>query len=422
MISIREAGRKSGASLILLAVAVTATQIIFATLSARGDSWRDRYLSLWTFDGGWYADILQKGYRTTDPPVTAGHQSNVAFFPAYPIVARGVMKVLGLSPGVSLLVTAQLAAGVFWGTLLCFLKKWKISSSVSASVIMLIFCHPAAFYLVVTYADSLFMASILLLLLWGSHAGNSIPFMIGAAVAGYLASATRIVGAPLAALPVVWAWNDLWPSIKTRATLRFLLRRIWPYTLVSLGTAFGTISFFLYCAVRFGYWDLYMRTRAAGWGVSKTDYLAIFALQNFNVSMPRFYKGFISAGHLSHLYVAVLILAVFLIPAVDYWLARRKNVPGFSQRLPFYLAAWLLFFFSAGGSGIAQGSYLGFLRYGFYSHVPLMLAVVHAHRQLRPDNDDMSLSWKVLIFLACALGLALQSHFCHLYSHEALIS
>jgi hypothetical protein len=110
MIATGKTAWKSGAALILLALAITACQIVFATLSARGDSWESRYISLWTWDGGWYADILENGYRASDPLVTAGHSSNVAFFPAYPVAARGVMKVLGLSPGLSLLVTAQLAA------------------------------------------------------------------------------------------------------------------------------------------------------------------------------------------------------------------------------------------------------------------------------------------------------------------------
>ena len=415
--------RKIELRLVVFALVITAGQIVFATICARGDSWGQRYLSLWTFDGGWYADILENGYRTTDPPNTEGHASNVAFFPAYPIAARWVGKLFGLTPAYALLFTAQFAAALFWWLLLRFLANWDVASSVTMAVVMLIFCHPTAFYLVVTYADSLFMAALLALLAWGPRAGNSVPCMIGAAVAGYVTSTTRIVGAPLAALPVLWEWNELWPALKARTRFLTVLLRSVPYMLVSIATAFGTISFFIYCALRFGYWDLYMRTRAAGWGVSKTDYTAMFAPSNFNVSLPRFDQDLISPVQVSHLYVAVVVLALVLIPALDYWFSRRQaGGNALSQRAPFYLAAWLLFFFSASGSGLPQGSYLGFLRYGFYSEVPLLLGLAHLHRQGSAGKAELSPSAQMAIFLACAVGLAMQSHFCRLYSHAVIVS
>lgn len=414
--------KKIDLRLILLALAITVTQITFATLSARGETWRDRYMSLWTFDGGWYALILETGYRTTDPPDTTDNASNVAFFPAYPLLARGLWTLSGWSPAVSLLITAQFSALVFWWAMLRHLKIMKISPSISASAIMVTFSHPAAFYLIVTYADSLFMASFLLLLLWGYPNQRSFALILATALAGYMTSAARIVGAPLAALPVIWAWNDLRPALKKPWQFGALLRGIWPHVFISFFTAFGTISFFLYCAIRFGHWDLYMRTRAAGWKVFETDYLAIFAYRNFRIRMPRFDQSLISPLDVSHLYVAVIILAVFIIPIADYWISRRNKVEGFAQRVPLYLGAWLLLFFSASGAGLAHGSYLGFLRYGFYSHVPLVLAVVQAHRQLHPTREVMSLWLQIIVFLACALGLALQTHFCYLFTHAIMVS
>ncbi len=135
---------------LLLALAITATQVIFATMCARGFAWNDRYLSLWTWDGGWYADILEKGYRSTDPPDPINLTSNVAFFPAYPLLARAVQQLTGFSVPFSLLLTSQLAAFVFWWALLRQLRDWKVASSVSATGIMIIFCHPTAFYMIVT--------------------------------------------------------------------------------------------------------------------------------------------------------------------------------------------------------------------------------------------------------------------------------
>lgn len=422
MRSITTALRKVDWRVLALAAALTIAQVTFAAASARGNSWRERYFSLWIWDGGWYADILEKGYRTTDPPTTANLASNVAFFPAYPLIARAVWKVSGWSVPASLLFTAQAAAVVFWWFVLRQLKAWRIGSGATLAVIMLIFCHPAAFYMVVTYADSLFMACMAGLLVWGARARDCLPLALGAAVLGYGCSAARIVGAPLAAIPVVWAWNDLWPRLKARAAFASIIVRSWRYALISLATAFGTIGFLIYCAVRFGHWDLYMRTRAAGWAVFKTDYLAMFNPQNFNVSVPGFANDYISPTETSHFYVAILIVLVLAIPALDFTLCWRNKLTGLSERTPFYLAAWLLFFFSASGAGLAQWSYLGFLRYGFYSHVPLLLAVAHAHKQWQPNEDPLPLGAQLVIFLGCALGLALQSQFCYLYAHATMVS
>ena len=415
------ARRKEEFRLVVLALAIAVAQIVFATLCARGDTWRGRYLSLWTWDGGWYANIVDTGYHTTETLSPEANASNVAFFPAYPVLTRSVAKITGWSTPIALLLTSEMAAFVFWWFLLRQMRVWKIGSTAAAGVIMLTFCHPAAFYLVVTYADSLFMASMMGLLFWGSRMGTSVWLTVAAAVAGFVCSASRAVGAPLAAVPVVWAWNDLWPALKARLAITTLFLRLWRYSFVSLATAFGTISFFIYCAARFGHWDVYMRSRAAGWQVFKTDYLAMFSPRHFDISMPGYQGGFISPVQVSHLYVALLVISVFLLPIMDYSIGRLRKTPGFSRRVPFYLAAFLLLFFSASGSGVTSGQYLGFLRYGFYSHVPLLLAIVQARHDYIGDRTP-SLGWQLVIFLACALGLALQAHFCYLFSHEVMVS
>jgi hypothetical protein len=54
------------------------------------------------WDGEWYLRIAQSGYDY-DP----SQPSSVAFFPAYPLLARGVSRVLGVDPVVSLLVVSH---------------------------------------------------------------------------------------------------------------------------------------------------------------------------------------------------------------------------------------------------------------------------------------------------------------------------
>src|SRR5262245_62031413 len=66
---------------------ITLIQILLAAgVSGQHDllsAWR----SLWQWDGGWYGDIALHGYRAP-AETTKDSFGNVAFFPAYPLVAR----------------------------------------------------------------------------------------------------------------------------------------------------------------------------------------------------------------------------------------------------------------------------------------------------------------------------------------------
>src|SRR5205823_6037316 len=97
-----------------LAAALASTQVLVAVaVAGHGNTWHDRYLSLCIWDGGWYLDIVQHGYRTTSPP-NAGAQYNLAFFPGYPIAASLLRVIIPVSGTTALLLISQIAAAVFW--------------------------------------------------------------------------------------------------------------------------------------------------------------------------------------------------------------------------------------------------------------------------------------------------------------------
>ena len=100
---------------------VTAAQIgVSVCLLAPHQDFSDRYATLVQHDGYWFANIVDRGYATTIPPVDhkVMEVSNVAFFPAYPAVAGILHHIFHLSTPAALLVTAQAAA---WGFLELFL-------------------------------------------------------------------------------------------------------------------------------------------------------------------------------------------------------------------------------------------------------------------------------------------------------------
>lgn len=406
--------------LVLLALVITLTHVSLATLSGRGATWSARYQSLWTFDGGWYADIVEHGYRTASPP-GAGAQYNVAFFPGYPVAASLFYEVFRIRAGISLLLTAQLATVLFWFLVLKLLRRWEVVPSVALATVTLILCQPGAFYLVVTYAESLFIASLLIFLLLGPRAGRSTPLLLGAAAGGFVLAATRIVGAPLAALPILWAFND-WRKAKAPLTPRAVLRLGWPHAIVAFATAMGTISFFIYCAARFGHWNEYMRAREIGWFGTHADYSSLFSLARFRLFVPQFDGDFLSHADITRLHVPALALLLIVIISADSILSRLGSLRRFGVRVPFYVTASLLFFLSATNANPTTISSPGFIRYGIHTATLLFLAAAHAYQNSSHGHRPLPLGVRIFVLLTALAGLTLQLQLCWQFARGVFLS
>lgn len=404
-----------------LALAITLAQVLLATMSGHGDSWSIRYRSLCTFDGGWYEDIIDHGYRSTSPP-GAGAQYNAAFFPGYPVAAGWVSRLLGLSTGIALLVTAQLATVVLWCAVLRMLKRWKVEPSVSFAAVILIFCQPGGFYFVVSYSESLFIASLVLLLALGPRVNCSLPMFVGAVAAGYVMAATRIIGAPLAALPALFAWRELRALVRWPLSVAPAVAVLWRHFVVAIVTALGTLSFFFFCAWRFGHWNEYMRAREIGWFGTQADYGALFLLQRFRLFVPQFSDGFVAHADLTTLYVPVLSLLLILLVVADSALSKWGAIRAFSERVPFYVAAGLLFFLSSTNANPQIISTPGFIRYGLYSFTLLVLALAHAHRHSTKGGRSLPLGVQVAVFLLGAVSLTLQLQLCWQFARSVFLS
>jgi hypothetical protein len=413
--------RKVELRLLALALAICLSQVALATLSGRGPNWHDRYLSLWSWDGGWYADIIENGYRTTSPS-DAGAQYNLAFFPAYPVIAGFIGRILNLSSGVALLLTSQISTFAFWFALLLLLRRWQVPATVSAAVVITIFCQPGAYYFVVTYSEALFFACFAYLLLLGPGSARSRMAFAGACAAGYVMSATRIVGAPLAVLPCIWAACELGVSGKAAIpSTRFKIASV--YGILAVMIALGTLSFFTYCAVKFGHWNEYMRAGQIGWFGNHPDYHALFSPRNFRMRLPRFDDDYLSSGDVTRLYFPVLAIIVTLVIAADAWLSRRRTLSGFSERLALYVAAvFMLLICASSGVNPSNDHPTGFIRYGLYVTVPIILALGHAYASSPWRRRELPLGTQIAIFLICAVGLAMQLQFCWRYARAIFVA
>src|SRR2546426_4157125 len=194
---------------------LTAVQLALALgLLAPEGPLSDRYESLIQHDSYWFINIVDRGYQTIVPPIDRKvmEVSNVAFFPAYPAIAALFRYGLNIDTGTALLIVAQLAAWGFWSYFFLFCKRWNISPALQVCGSLLILTHPAAFFLIAGYSESLFLAALLGFIYWSGADGRAAK--VWAALHGIVMSATRIVGIVCAAFPVVRSvflsgWNGL---------------------------------------------------------------------------------------------------------------------------------------------------------------------------------------------------------------------
>ncbi len=357
-----------------------------------------RYSTLIQHDSYWFMNIVDRGYHSIVPPINQKMMevSNVAFFPAYPAIAALLRYGLNIDTGNALLIAAQLAAWGFWSYFFLFCKRWRISPSLQVCGALLIVAHPAAFFLIAGYSESLFLMALLGFIYWSSGAGRSAK--VWAALHGILMSATRIVGIVCAAFPVVHSvcakgWNGLRQP-------RRLFRQYAPAIGLMVIATLGALSFFLYCQLRWGRWDIYMLTQAAGWGIVP-DYLAVFKPSSYRWLIPALNNP-TEASQMSMMLGALLFVGIALcelLPAI------RQRI-GLPIRVGIYFCAAAIYYISV--SGVACVDMESMLRYEFCVHALIVLALLSYLRQFRTPPMFVRAFGIAAVALISAAGLSVQ--------------
>lgn len=367
------------------ALALTIAQVIFLMLLAKpGGGFAARYLQLNNWDSEHYRHIAENGYvmpgntprEALLPEDVHRNRANVAYFPAYPLSARALAGALRIPTEWALLLSAQLFAWLFW---------FYVLSETSIGWAALIAFHPAAFFLVTGYSESLFMAALLGFVLFsrrGSGAGNSAL----AAAHGVALTATRIVGAPLVILPVI---------DRPRSRVAWLIAGI---------SSLGILSFFAWSQMRFGEWDLYLKLQKLGWG-NDPNYLAFLDPGSY---LPRLFFEH-TVDSISRAANPFMLLCFWLAWRSEKE-AQRIRPGGWRGRVGTYALAFLLFFIAI--SGKANAKMDSMIRYTFPSFVLMVLALGSVAREAGiaplPAKGRRS-----LLLLGCALALATQAWLAH---------
>lgn len=357
-----------------------------------------RYATLIEHDSFWFMNIVDRGYATTVPP--PDHKvmevSNVAFFPAYPAIAALVRYGLRLDTENALLVTAQAAAWGFWSYFFLFCERWNLSPALQFFGALSIVAHPAAFFLIAGYSESLFLMALLGFIYWSSTEGRSAK--VWATLHGIVMSATRIVGIVCAAFPVVRSvlaagWDGL------RAPRTWIRQHASAVGLMFVAAS-GALLFFAYCQLRWGNWNIYMLTQFAGWSID-ADYLAVFKPSSYRWLLPALNDP-TEVSQMSVTLGALLLIAIVLcelLPAVR----ERSNWP---TRIGIYFCAAAIYFVSI--SGVACVQMESMLRYEFCVHALIVLAFLNFLRQFRFPPVFVRALGMAAVALVCAAGLSVQ--------------
>ena len=167
------------------------------------------------FDSGWYYQIARYGYSFVPggPSVGVGKPGKIAYFPLYPLLMRFAGRLFGRTPldvylgGILVSWVAFAAAMV----VLYRLARLDLPRRRAHRAVLLTATFPFSFFFGLVYTESLF----LLLALAAFYAFRTRRWMPGA-LAGGLATATRVNGVLI--LPALaWiAWRAARPTLRDR--------------------------------------------------------------------------------------------------------------------------------------------------------------------------------------------------------------
>lgn len=186
------------------------------------------------WDGRWYRQILEEGY-SYDPSTS----STVAFFPAFPFIARGLTELTGCSANLALLLVAHVCLIACFVLMAAYTSaRFRLADPQLASWITLALgLWPTTFFFRMAYSESSFL--LVSLLAFHGMERNWSP-MVLALVVG-LATAVRPVGVALIPPLALHFWNR---SAGRMHVLRFA-------TLLPL-TLWGLLAYMVYQWLAFG--------------------------------------------------------------------------------------------------------------------------------------------------------------------------
>lgn len=203
-------------------------------------------LSMWyQWDANWYMSIIVDGYQWIP-----GDQSNVAFFPLYPMAARGVGWLLGRDYllGGLVLSSAFMVGGMAF---LYRLVRDEYGDDMARRSVWLLAIFPTSTFFTTLYTESLFLMTSIAAFYYARRGSWAL-----CGVWGMLASLTRVTGM-LLLLPLAWEYLS---------QKGFSLKKVRPAVLWLALVPAGLFLYMGYLYIDFSEPLAFAETQAAGWG------------------------------------------------------------------------------------------------------------------------------------------------------------
>ncbi|MBI5870048.1 MAG: glycosyltransferase family 39 protein [Actinobacteria bacterium] len=210
---------------------------------ASGTPW---FLSMWyQWDANWYMSIIVDGYQWIP-----GDQSNVAFFPLYPMATRGAGRLLGNEYllGGLLLSSAFMVGGMVF---LYRLVRDEYGDDMARRSVWLLAIFPTSMFFTTLYTESLFLMTSVAAFYYARRGSWAL-----CGVWGLLAALTRVTGM-LLLLPL---------ALEYLSQRGFSLKKVRPAVLWLALVPAGLFLYMGYLYMDFSEPLAFAETQAAGWG------------------------------------------------------------------------------------------------------------------------------------------------------------
>lgn len=254
------------------------------------------------WDAGWYHGIVKEGYQ-----YTPGQESNVAFFPLFPLLVK-LLAATGLDVKIAGYLIANLSLLLASVYIYRLLRLDQHDDEFAARAVWYLLVSPMSFFFSIFYTEGLFL---LLVIAAFYHARRSTWW--AAALCASLASATRLVGVVLA-LPLLLEY-----FAGERGQWRLQWRRPRPDFLWLLAVPLGLAAYLAYQQLAFGDALAFSHATAA-WRRSYASLIATFS--RLHIYAP-FYRV---------LFVGAVVVAVALV-GVLAWRRQRSSYIVFTSLL-----------------------------------------------------------------------------------------
>jgi hypothetical protein len=248
-------------------------------------------LSRW--DGGWYLEIVERGYPEAVPTGFGDQaQSTLAFFPGYPLLIQAGSQVTGLSPALVGIALSTLAGAA--ASMVLWLLTERVADARTANRAVMLFCFlPSAFVFSMVYSEALFLLLVAVCLLalvrerW-----------LTAGVAAALAGLVRPTGL---VLTLCCAWAAV-AAIRRQGS--------WKPAVAPLLAPTGTLAFFGYLRRHTGDWLAYVQATKRGWGQGFDFGVTTFNTLQLVVAERRFTMYVLAVAVTAAALIVVLYLLV----------------------------------------------------------------------------------------------------------------